>query len=81
MCGISRIARGLFRFAGFVPVVMDYLAIAPSRSRLVDLIAASVLSLRAAIRQYGMPFEVMCVFLDCILVLDLFVAFIYYRFI
>lgn len=56
-CGTSRNSLALIRFTGIEPEVIDYLADPPSRARLVELIAASGLKVRDAIRQKGTPYD------------------------
>lgn len=56
-CGTSRNSLALIRFVGIEPEVIDYLADPPSRARLVELIAASGLKVRDAIRQKGTPYD------------------------
>ncbi len=55
-CGTSRNTLALIRHAGIEPEVIDYLANPPSRTRLVELIAAAGLDVRGAIRQKGTPY-------------------------
>jgi len=55
-CGTSRNTLALIRHAGIEPEVIDYLAHPPSRARLVELIAASGLSVRGAIRSKEAPY-------------------------
>ena len=55
-CGTSRNTLGLIRHAGIEPVVIEYLKTPPSRERLLELIAAMGLPVRALIRQKGTPY-------------------------
>ena len=56
LCGTSRNTLALIRHAGLEPEVIDYLAYPPDRSRLLELITAAGLGVRAAIRQKGTPY-------------------------
>lgn len=49
-CGTSRNTLALIRHAGIEPEVIEYLLTPPTRERLVELIAATDLSVRGAIR-------------------------------
>ena len=55
-CGTSRNTLALIRNAGIEPIVIEYLNEPPDRATLAGLIAASVLKVRAAIRQKGTPY-------------------------
>lgn len=55
-CGTSRNTLALIRHAGIEPEVIEYLVNPPSRTRLVELIAAAGLDVRGAIRQKGTPY-------------------------
>ena len=50
-CGTSRNTLALIRNAGIEPEVIEYLSTPPSRETLIELIAASGLSVRAALRK------------------------------
>jgi arsenate reductase len=56
-CGTSRNTLALIRHAGIEPEVIEYLVEPPSRARLVELIDAAGLTVRAAIREKGTPFH------------------------
>ena len=56
-CGTSRNTLELIRNAGIVPVVIEYLKQPPDRATLADMIAKAGLTVRAAIRQKGSPYE------------------------
>ena len=56
-CGTSRNTLGLIRNAGVEPVVIDYLQRPPDRVTLVELIGKAGLTVRAAIRQNGTPYQ------------------------
>lgn len=56
-CGTSRNTLAMLRHVGIEPEVIDYLAHPPSRTRLIELIAAAGLSVRDAIRQKGTPYD------------------------
>jgi arsenate reductase len=49
-CGTSRNTLALIRHAGVEPVVIEYLAMPPTRERLLQLIAAAGIGVRDAIR-------------------------------
>jgi arsenate reductase len=55
-CGTSRNVLALIRASGEEPEVIEYLQAPPSRERLVALIAAAGLTVRAAMRQKGTPY-------------------------
>ena len=55
-CGTSRNTLAMIRQSGEEPVVVHYLLDPPSRERLVGLIVAAGLSVRAAIRQKDTPY-------------------------
>ena len=55
-CGTSRNVLALIRASGEEPEVIEYLQAPPSRERLVALIAAAGLTVRAAMRQTGTPY-------------------------
>jgi arsenate reductase len=56
-CGTSRNVLALIRNAGIEPDVIDYLKTPPTRDELVTMIADAGLSVRAAIREKGTPFQ------------------------
>jgi arsenate reductase len=55
-CGTSRNTLALIRHAGIEPEVIEYLKTPPSRERLVELIAAMGVPVRAVIREKGTPY-------------------------
>jgi arsenate reductase len=55
-CGTSRNTLALIRNAGIEPVVIEYLKQPPNQTRLLELIVASGLSIREAVRQKGTPY-------------------------
>ena len=55
-CGTSRNVLAIIRASGEEPEVIEYLQTPPSRERLVALIAAAGLTVRAAMRQKGTPY-------------------------
>jgi len=56
-CGTSRNTLGMIRQSGVEPVVIEYLKTPPSREKLVELIAAMGISVRALLREKGTPFR------------------------
>lgn len=56
-CGTSRNTLALIRNAGIEPAVVEYLTQPPDRATLADMIAKAGLTVRAAIRQKGTPYE------------------------
>lgn len=56
-CGTSRNTLALIRHAGAEPQVIEYLKTPPSRQRLVELIAASGLTVREVLREKGTPYQ------------------------
>jgi arsenate reductase len=56
-CGTSRNTLAMIRHAGIEPDVIDYLHNPPGRDELKAMIAAAGLSVRAAIREKGTPFD------------------------
>lgn len=56
-CGTSRNTLALIRHGGVEPQVIEYLKTPPSRERLVQLIAASGLTVREALREKGTPYQ------------------------
>ena len=56
-CGTSRNTLALIRHAGIEPEIVDYLAHPPSRDMLRQIIADAGLTVRAALREKGTPYE------------------------
>ncbi|HEY0034242.1 MAG TPA: arsenate reductase (glutaredoxin) [Devosia sp.] len=56
-CGTSRNTLAMIRQSGVEPTSVEYLKTPPSRDRIVELVAASGLPLRDALRQKDTPFE------------------------
>ncbi|WP_426231912.1 arsenate reductase (glutaredoxin) [Pararhizobium sp. DWP3-4] len=56
-CGTSRNTLAMIRNAGIEPSVIDYLQNPPGRDQLKTMIAAAGLSVRAAIREKGTPYD------------------------
>ncbi len=55
-CGTSRNTLAMIRQSGEVPEVIEYLKNPPSRPRLVELIAAMAIPVRALLREKGTPY-------------------------
>jgi arsenate reductase len=55
-CGTSRNTIAMIRRSGVEPVIIDYLKVPPSRERLVELITAMGLPVRAVLRERGTPY-------------------------
>jgi arsenate reductase len=55
-CGTSRNTLALIRQSGEEPAVIEYLKTPPSRSRLVELIQAMGIPVRALLREKGTPY-------------------------
>lgn len=55
-CGTSRNTLTMIRQSGTEPVVIEYLKHPPSRARLLELIDAMGLSVRALLREKGTPY-------------------------
>jgi arsenate reductase (glutaredoxin) len=55
-CGTSRNTLAIIRQSGEQPVVIEYLKTPPSRARLVELIAAMGIPVRALLREKGTPY-------------------------
>jgi len=55
-CGTSRNTLAMIRQSGEEPVTIEYLKNPPSRTRLVELIAAMGISARALLREKGTPY-------------------------
>lgn len=58
-CSTSRNTLGLIRNSGQEPSIIEYLQTPPDRTTLMQLIAASGLSVREVLRQKGTPYEVL----------------------
>jgi len=58
-CGTSRNTLAMIRASGEEPVVIEYLKTPPSRERLVELIAAMGIPVRALLREKGTPYAVL----------------------
>lgn len=56
-CSTSRNTLAMIRQSGVEPVVIEYLKTPPSRERLVELIKAMGISVRALLREKGTPFR------------------------
>lgn len=56
-CGTSRNTLAMIRQSGIEPTVIEYLKTPPSRQRLKELISAMGISVRALLREKGMPYE------------------------
>ena len=56
-CGTSRNTLTMIRQSGVEPIVIEYLKTPPSRSRIVELVAAAGMSLRDALRKKDTPYE------------------------
>jgi len=55
-CGTSRNVLGMIRASGEEPIVIEYLKTPPSRERLIELIAAMAIPVRALLREKGTPY-------------------------
>lgn len=55
-CGTSRNTLALIRATGEEPIVIEYLKTPPSRAKLVELIAAMGIPVRALLREKGTPY-------------------------
>ena len=55
-CGTSRNTLAMIRHSGEVPEVIEYLKNPPSRARLIELIKAMGISVRALLREKGTPY-------------------------
>ncbi|BCP54246.1 arsenate reductase [Kaistia sp. 32K] len=55
-CGTSRNTLAMIRQSGEEPVVIEYLVTPPSRERLVELIRAMDIPVRALLREKGTPY-------------------------
>ncbi|MCR9122116.1 MAG: arsenate reductase (glutaredoxin) [Phyllobacteriaceae bacterium] len=56
-CGTSRNTLAMIRASGEEPEVIEYLKTPPGRDKLVELIAATGLSVREVLRKKGTPYE------------------------
>lgn len=56
-CGTSRNTLEMIRASGEEPQVIEYLKTPPGREKLVELIAATGLSVRDILRKKGTPYE------------------------
>lgn len=56
-CGTSRNALAMIRQSGIEPAVIEYLKNPPVRARLVELIAAMQIPVRALLREKGTPYD------------------------
>ena len=56
-CGTSRNTLALIRHSGVEPVTVEYLKTPPSRAKLIELIAALKLPVRAVLRRKGTPYD------------------------
>ena len=56
-CGTSRNALAMIRRSGEEPEVIEYLKTPPSRARLLELIKAMGVPVRALLREKGTPYE------------------------
>ena len=55
-CGTSRNALAMIRQSGETPVIIEYLKNPPDRMRLLDLIGAMGIPVRALLREKGTPY-------------------------
>jgi arsenate reductase len=55
-CGTSRNTLAMSRQSGEEPVVIEYLKTPPTRAKLVELIAAMSIPVRALVREKGTPY-------------------------
>jgi arsenate reductase len=55
-CGTSRNALAMIRQSGAEPEIIEYLKDTPSRARLIELIAAMAIPVRALLREKGTPY-------------------------
>ncbi len=54
-CGTSRNTLAMIRQSGIEPTVIEYLKDPPTRARLIELIAAMQIPVRALLREKGTP--------------------------
>src|ERR1700674_1065543 len=55
-CGTSRNTLAMIRQSGIDPTVIEYLRDPPTRARLIELIAAMQIPVRALLREKGTPY-------------------------
>ncbi len=55
-CGTSRNTLAMIRQSGVEPEVIEYLKTPPSRERIMELVGAAGMTLRAALRQKDTPY-------------------------
>jgi arsenate reductase (glutaredoxin) len=55
-CGTSRNALAMIRQSGEAPEIIEYLKTPPSRARLIELIKAMGIPVRALLREKGTPY-------------------------
>jgi arsenate reductase len=55
-CGTSRNTLAMIRQSGIEPTVIEYLKDPPTRARLIELIAAMQIPVRALLREKGTPY-------------------------
>jgi arsenate reductase (glutaredoxin) len=55
-CGTSRNTLAMIRQSGIEPTVIEYLKDPPTRARLIELIAAMQVPVRALLREKGTPY-------------------------
>ena len=55
-CGTSRNTLAMMRQSGEEPEIIEYLKTPPNRARLIELIAAMGISVRALLREKGTPY-------------------------
>jgi arsenate reductase len=55
-CATSRNTLAMIRQSGETPEVIEYLRVPPSRERLLELLAAMAIPVRAVLRQKGTPY-------------------------
>jgi arsenate reductase len=56
-CGTSRNTLAMIRQSGVEPIVIEYLKTPPTRAKLVELIAAQGIAVRALLREKGTPYQ------------------------
>jgi arsenate reductase len=56
-CGTSRNTLAMIRQSGVEPTIIEYLKTPPSRERLLELITAMDIPVRALLREKGAPFR------------------------
>ncbi len=56
-CGTSRNTLAMIRQSGVEPEIIEYLKTPPTRARLIELIKAMGISVRALLREKGTPFH------------------------